>query len=457
MGCVMMGTEGDDVLVGTAGDDVICGLGGADTIDAGDGDDVVFGGTGADIIRGGPGNDELHGNENPDEIHGEAGDDWLGGGKGPDELNGGDGDDTLEGKKGDDLLIGGPGIDTADGNQGTDTCTAETEASCEEDPSKPTRVTFTLPVDGATVFSVETIIVTWEAVFRTSVNLLTNPGFETGDLSGWTTFGSEAVFETVTAPVHGGGFAASIDVFGATPPEFTQTVQVAAGEPHFASVWFNRYNAGGAQVALQVTQPDGTVIAQDTATVFSAGWQRLGVTFTAPSDTVQFRMVLPSFFGEDTVVALDDATLTTGATAELTNPDLDDGYGLPGWTPIGTASGTVRVVEDTGPGDLAVEIRPEMTSDVGVEQSFDAFRYYSADIDARVMFGTDATVLIEMVRPDGSIAATDSLSINWADGWVGVGAGWPDYTEDILTFRVSVINSPGVAVWFDNAGLYQST
>ncbi len=93
----------------------------------------------------------------------------------------------------------------------------------------------------------------------------------------------------------------------------------------------------------------------------------------------------------------------------------------------------------------------------GAIQSFDAFPYCTIDIDARVMFGTDATVLIEMARPDGSIAATDSWPINWISGWVNVGVAWPDYTEDILTFRVSVINSPGVVVWFDNTELCHNT
>ncbi len=158
-----------------------------------------------------------------------------------------------------------------------------------------------------------------------------------------------------------------------------------------------------------------------------------------------------------TRVAFDDALLVGASVSEFVNRGFDDGYGLPGWTPTGTGNGVVRVVEDTGPLDLAVEIAPDVPDAIGIAQSFDAFPYCGVNIDARVVFGTDAIVLAELVRPDGSIAATDSWPINLISGWVNVGVTWPDYTEDILTFRVSVINSPGVVVWFDNTGLCENT
>lgn len=57
--CMIIGTEGDDVLTGTPFDDIICGLGGNDRLDGGEGYDVLVGGAGDDHLIGGPGMDCL--------------------------------------------------------------------------------------------------------------------------------------------------------------------------------------------------------------------------------------------------------------------------------------------------------------------------------------------------------------------------------------------------------------
>lgn len=85
------------------------------TLDGSSGNDIVTGGTQADLLMGGSGNDS---------IVGLAGNDNLYGGSGADTLTGGDGDDVLLGQVGDgDVLTGGLGNDTLSGGDGIDNVT----------------------------------------------------------------------------------------------------------------------------------------------------------------------------------------------------------------------------------------------------------------------------------------------------------------------------------------------
>src|SRR6187551_551807 len=56
-------------------------------------------------------------------------------------------------------------------------------------------------------------------------NLLTNPGFETGNLSGWTCDAGDTV---VTSPVHSGSYALAMNPSSSTTGQCTQTVSVLA-------------------------------------------------------------------------------------------------------------------------------------------------------------------------------------------------------------------------------------
>ncbi len=109
--------SGSGVIVGTSKRDIIVGSSGPDTI---------RGGGGRDLICGRGGNDTIYGGGKKDVVYGQGGADTIYGGKGPDILNGGGRGDTI---------IGQGGNDTANGGPGTDTCGAETETSCEENPT----------------------------------------------------------------------------------------------------------------------------------------------------------------------------------------------------------------------------------------------------------------------------------------------------------------------------------
>ncbi|MEZ5099240.1 MAG: calcium-binding protein [Thermoleophilia bacterium] len=166
--CLVVGTEGDDVLhvvppalvrglggddeivvepspAGLAlrtvvdagsGNDVVVSLGGeADTILGGPGDDRLLAGRGDDLVLGGPGRDLIDGGRGRDVLRGGAGDDVLRGGpdaysgtdadrllggSGDDVLLGGARDDVLEGALGSDRLVGGGGTDVLAGGAGPD-------------------------------------------------------------------------------------------------------------------------------------------------------------------------------------------------------------------------------------------------------------------------------------------------------------------------------------------------
>jgi hypothetical protein len=59
-------------------------------------------------------------------------------------------------------------------------------------------------------------------------NLLVNPGFETGDFSGWTLSGNSGYISIVTSPVYAGNFAASFGAIGSLT-FLSQTITDTAG------------------------------------------------------------------------------------------------------------------------------------------------------------------------------------------------------------------------------------
>ena len=66
-----------------------------------------------------------------------------------------------------------------------------------------------------------------------AANLLTNPGFEAGSLSGWTCSGGTAV----TTPVHSGGYALAATPAGSDYAQCAQTVSVLPNTTYTVSAW----------------------------------------------------------------------------------------------------------------------------------------------------------------------------------------------------------------------------
>jgi len=80
------------------------------------------------------------------------------------------------------------------------------------------------------------------AVSASATELVTNGGFETGSLSGWTLTGSTDHSNVVTSPVHSGAYAYSNGAVGGAGV-LSQVVNTVAGQSYDFSFWLR--NEGG--------------------------------------------------------------------------------------------------------------------------------------------------------------------------------------------------------------------
>lgn len=116
-------------------------------------------------------------------------------------------------------------------------------------------------------------------------NLATNPGFETGDTSGWFPFGSPTI-SVVTSPVHSGNYAGFVSNRSETYDGMAQSFfgVMQPGQTYNVSIWLQL--AGGAspqtmQVTAEQTDSSGTSYIYITSDTVSAGsWTQLSGQFT---------------------------------------------------------------------------------------------------------------------------------------------------------------------------------
>ncbi len=115
-----------------------------------------------------------------------------------------------------------------------------------------------------------------------SVNLLTNPGFETGTTSGWSPFGCSISVATVP---HSGSYSclASDRTGSWNGPSQSLLGLISDGETCSISGWARIENASSADVKITIKQVDGSgtkyhLISQSTA--YDTGWTNLSGFFT---------------------------------------------------------------------------------------------------------------------------------------------------------------------------------
>jgi chitinase len=125
-----------------------------------------------------------------------------------------------------------------------------------------------------------------------AANLLANPGFEAGSLSGWTC----ANATTVSTPVHGGGYALAGTPVGADYAQCAQTVSVQPNTTYTVSAWVR-----GNPVYLGITGGASTWSGNASA------YNQLSLTFTTGNQT-SAQLYLHGWYGAGTYYA-DDVVL----------------------------------------------------------------------------------------------------------------------------------------------------
>ncbi|MFE0025881.1 chitinase [Amycolatopsis sp. NPDC059021] len=141
-----------------------------------------------------------------------------------------------------------------------------------------------------------------------AANILSNPGFEAGTLSGWSCTGTSAV---VGSPVHSGQGALSATPAGQDNAQCSQTVTVQANTAYKLSAWVQ-----GSYVYLGVSGTGGSDTS--TWTPGASGWQQLSLSFTTGAST-QVTVYLHGWYGQPAYYA-DDVNLDGPGTPPTTTP-----------------------------------------------------------------------------------------------------------------------------------------
>src|SRR3954454_24633670 len=118
-----------------------------------------------------------------------------------------------------------------------------------------------------------------------AANLLTNPGFEAGSLSGWTCANATAV----STPVHGGGYALAGTPVGADYAQCSQTVSVQPNTTYTVSAWVR-----GNPVYLGITGGASTWSGNGSA------YNQLNLTFTTTAGQTSAQLYLHGWYGAGT-------------------------------------------------------------------------------------------------------------------------------------------------------------
>jgi chitinase len=126
-----------------------------------------------------------------------------------------------------------------------------------------------------------------------AANLLTNPGFEAGSLSGWTCPGGTAV----ATPVHSGGYALAATPAGADYAQCAQTVSVLPNTTYTVSAWVR-----GNPVYLGVTGGASTWSGN------AGAYNQLSLSFTTAAGQTSAQLYLHGWYGAGTYYA-DDVVL----------------------------------------------------------------------------------------------------------------------------------------------------
>jgi glucuronoarabinoxylan endo-1,4-beta-xylanase len=164
------------------------------------------------------------------------------------------------------------------------------------------------------------------AGFVSAQNLVTNPGFETGDTTGWLAFGSPTI-AAETSQVHSGTYAAQVSnrtqTFMGIAQSFVGVLE--AGQTYNVSAWVRLVSGGSQTMQLTMQKTDGSgtsyaAIASGSAS--SGGWTQLSGQYTYdPSGTASALTLYAEVPSSSTAsYYIDDIQLTGGII--VSNPPI---------------------------------------------------------------------------------------------------------------------------------------
>jgi Fibronectin type III domain/Glycosyl hydrolases family 18/Carbohydrate binding domain len=135
-----------------------------------------------------------------------------------------------------------------------------------------------------------------------ATNLLANPGFETGSLSGWTCSATDSL---TTSPVHSGSDALKGAASNTDDAQCAQTVSVQPSSSYTLSGWVE-----GAYVYIG----DSGTGTSDTSswTPSATSWQQLSTSFSTGASTTSVTIYVHGWYAQGTYYA-DDLSLTGAA------------------------------------------------------------------------------------------------------------------------------------------------
>lgn len=122
---------------------------------------------------------------------------------------------------------------------------------------------------------------------------------------------------------------------------------------------------------------------------------------------------------------------------------------LPGWRTFGEDHGLIATDGDGTPSGYAVQLETFSGERVGVEQEFVAWGAYQVHVDVDGFLGATAPILIELVRPDGSSAASATTVVNAAGFPSAASLQWCPFGEEVVTEANVVVQLDDVVVSYD--------